>query len=394
MNDFVLDPLDSSFSLTSLKFSYAFTLSIVAIGVGVCLRLATRPSVEQLEIDATLAWNNGSVFEAEELAREALGRSSEAARARQVLSQVAEHDSNPLLAVAALLSVPKEDSQAAESCYLAAEIAYQNDFATMAEQACLKSLECDPNYALAYERLLGLAVARLESERVRELLMRRAHRLSNTKETIRLLLTAESLDNEASKFEPMLRQFLNADPNDQASRVALAHGLNALQRHQEAVQVIEPVAHMPEARVVLAKAKWSEGNFAEALALMPDEPPQQRVGDYWALMGSIALSEGRIDDAVRSLARSVKLRPLNREIRARYCEVLRLEGNDSSLIASEASGLKIVQEIESMARDPAVDWNGETIDELMKLCASLEAAEYLAHLREFRSRMQVSDSEI
>lgn len=367
---------------------WAFLLSVVsvvAVAAGAGLRVATRPTVEHIEISAISAWNEGGVRQAELLARDALGRSEHAERAREVLMQVAQHDARPLLSVAALLSVPPDASHVAESRYRAGEIAYLNGFGAIAERACWECLEYEPLFAPAYDRLLGLAVIRLDAERVRELLHERAKRLPPSLKTIQLLFSAETLDRNAKTMEPKLRKFVYADPDDEASRVGLARCLNVIERSREACELLKQRPLSPVARVALAQAKLAQGHIAEALDLLPENSPQRQAGEYWSTVGALALAENRVDDAVHALSRAVELRPLNRQIRARFCEALRKQG-DQRRLAKEGPALRIVQELYTVTNNPSNEWDAEMLDALLARCEAIEATEYVERLQAFRSR--------
>lgn len=358
-------------------------LVIAALLGGVFLRLGTRPSVEEIEFEATQAWNVGDVPRAESLARQALGRSRTSERARLVLSQVAAHDARPLLNVSLLLDIPAELPQAAESRFRAGDIAFQNDYASLAERAWKDVIELDPHHPQTFDRLTALAGIRMDREYLIDLLFLRAEHLPQTRESIRLLMVAESLDAEALSVLETIQRYLKNDKNDIASRIAIARCLNTLGRSEEAFAYLEPSYLTPAAKLVLAHNQFSLGKIDESLRTLPKSPPDHAKGEYWLLTGLIAVEEQRTGDAVAALKQAVTLRPLNREIRSRYCEALKLHG-DLDNNRHHVKALRTLQEIEMIAKNPKTRWNRKLIEDLIEQSESVQATDYIPLLKQYQ----------
>ena len=119
---------------------------------------------------------------------------------------------------------------------------------------------------------------------------------------------------------------------------------------------------------------------------LPTVPPAGAEGEYWFLTGVVASAEGRDDDAVEALARAVELRPLNREIRAQYCETLRTHG-DQEDNEDQAAALRAIQEIELLAKNPGSRWDAAMLDGLIERCRIAGTTAYVVQLQHYQSTL-------
>lgn len=353
------------------KTSLRIAGSIIAIVCGYVLQTWLRPSVEELTIQATLAWNAGEIRQAEKLARSALARSGDGSSARDVLIQVAAHDANPMLHVAVLLSVPEDSSTGPQSRYEAGEVAFRAGYAAVAERCWRDSQRLLPGFAAAHDRLIMLAGIRLDPASLSKILMEKAITFPLQKESIRLLVGAESIALEAASMEGSLRRFVHKDPSDLDSRIALARCLNELDRSTEAERLLEESEQTPATQILLVQTRFLLRQ-PDAFSELPNAPPVGFEGDYWLLRGIEASRNNQADHAVDCLAKAVMQRPLNRQIRSQYCEVLRLAGNVEEN-QKQSDHLRVLQELEQTAKNPSTTWNAETVRKLAEQCREVGA---------------------
>lgn len=358
-------------------------LSAAALLVGVGLRLATRPSVDELESLAVASWNRGEVTQAEQMARRALGRSANSAAGRAVLLQVAAHEGQPLLHVAALLSVPANAPDAASARFQAGEVALDAGYAAIAEHAWEEALRLEPGHQPAHSRLVTLAGMRLDREAIARRLRDRAAHCPLTAESMQLLVGAEFLNLQPAALEPTLRSFVEHDPTDAASAIGLCRCLLRLDRAAESRQILENVPPSSARQLLWAHAALVDGDVEAARSALANGAPQSTSGDYWQVAGEVALASGDPAEAITAFARAVALRPLNREFRARYGFALRLGG---ALVENveQAEALNHIQQVEETVTSPTVRWDATTVDKLLRHCEAVAATDIVEQLRQFQ----------
>ncbi|MHC4880080.1 MAG: hypothetical protein ACYTGL_26825, partial [Planctomycetota bacterium] len=242
-----------------------------AAAIGAVLRVATAPSAGELETQAVEAWRFGEVTQAEALARRALRASPLNRQAREVLHLVAAHDADVLLKVAITSSTPLDWPEAVASRFEAGNIAFEHGFAAVAERQWLDVLNLAQGHTGAYGRLLALAGLRMDASRLFELLKQRSASLPPSLETIRLMLTAESLDQETQNLRSILQGYVAQDANDVLSRVGLAKCLIVDGQPELALQLLKSAGTEDRGRLVRAHAHLLLGENEKAKAELPAE---------------------------------------------------------------------------------------------------------------------------
>jgi predicted Zn-dependent protease len=128
---------------------------------------------------------------------------------------------------------------------------------------------------------------------------------------------------------PALERFVQADPEDRWSRLALAEGLRRLSRREEAEKVLSYLPDSdPEARAARATLALDQGDVAAAEALVArgegDCPSLAR------LRGQLALLHHDAPAAVRAYRTALAADPLDRSTLAGLGTALKMSGDDKS----------------------------------------------------------------
>ncbi len=294
-----------------------------------------------------------------------------------MLIQVASHDANPMLHVAVLLSVPEDSPIGPQSKFEAGEVAFHAGYAAVAERCWRDSQRLLPRSPAAHDRLTMLAGIRLDPMTLSTALIEKTKTFPLQRESIRLLVGAEAIALEAASMEQSLRNFVGNDPSDLASRIALARCLIELDRSAESEQLLEQGEQSPRVQVLLSQTRFLLKQ-PSVVADLPSAPPIGFEGEYWLMRGLEASQNNQAEVAVDCLAKAVSQRPLNRQIRSRYCEVLRFPGDDEEN-QRQSKHLRVLQELEQTAKNPSTIWDEETIREFAEQCRDV-GAEQVAEL--------------
>ncbi|MEO2028869.1 MAG: hypothetical protein ABGZ23_23585 [Fuerstiella sp.] len=362
-------------------------LAVVFCAAGVGLRMAVRPSPEDLAEQAGIAWNDGDVGRAEDLARSALGRSPGIKLARDVLIQVAAHDGRPLLEVAVLLDTNVEFGSAAHSQFRAGEVAYAHNYAAVAERAWRQAIAADPRNGPAYDRLIGLASVRLHHEQLMRWVRTKAKNVGVDNQTIRVMVGSEALISDAASLKKTVERYVKTDVSDESSRIGLSRCLLAIGAIPEAKTLLTPYYDSAAMRTMLALVECRSNNSEAAEKLLPDQPVADYAAEFWHAKGLIALALDVPGNSVPAFQKAVELRPLSREIRSDYCRALRLT-DDEAENRRQSLALDGLQQIEAMATNPFSNWDSPFVSRLSELCEQVGADSHVLLLRDYLKRME------
>jgi tetratricopeptide (TPR) repeat protein len=295
-------------------FLAATAASALAIAAGLAWRAASgprrTPDLVRAQIrDALLA---GRPDRTEEglawLARhDRLTTPDQMARAR-----VAQLRGRPDEAIAILEAIHGRDPVAARARLMAGLIHLERDRARLAEATSREALEIDPE----------LRDARYELIRI----YGRQQRLAALDEQCRALIDQRALDFERLNFWALTRnaswnaaedltalaRWVEADPDDRASRLALAEGLRRTARADRAREVLSPLGDSdPDALALRAQIALDLGERDEAARLLAGSPAAH--AGLSRLRGLLALTRGDARAAARELIRAYRMAPDDRQ---------------------------------------------------------------------------------
>lgn len=339
--------------------------------VGVAIRTYTRPDTHQQLARAGQAWADDDLATAERIAREVLGHQPQNEMARTILQAIAARQDRPLLKLA-LMDLSASGPPTADQLLAKGDVAQQLGLATIAHQTWQQALKLDPDHPLIQERMVTLACMQLDPERIRQLLAEQAQRHPLEERSLRLLIAADSIEDDASGMRPALELFVRTDASDVASAAALAKCLLA---NEDFTAVIALADQLPSSSAssfapFRARAELALGKVEQAKQTLE----QTNSADIEAIYarGLLALQEQQFTKAAEFFEKVVRARPLNKVLRARYVDSLRLAVKDAD-VRQQAQHLDRVRQILQNARNPEVGFDAETCIEMSEQCRSVGA---------------------
>ena len=299
-------------------------LSLLFMIAGFVLQTFNRPPVEDLEYEASVAWNETNLARAEQLARQALGRNSDSVRAKEILSKLAEPLRRPEIELA--LALGNQDRKDLKETQLAqaGRIALSGSLFRVANELFAEGVRRSPKNSLLQQQYATLPGLQLDAEEMQTRLIQWSKFGTPPKDLVVMFLGLASIDSRgASSAEEWLRASLAADSNDVESRLGLARCFLAMGRYRECIQLLDSHCHHPRVAILQAVAYATDRNLEASLRLLPDSEPASMRAEFWYAKGLIFVEQEKWGDAEIALQNAVRERPLNKSFRSRYCEILR-----------------------------------------------------------------------
>lgn len=299
-------------------------LSLIFLVAGFLLQTFNRPTVEDLEYEASVAWNETNLAVAEQKAREALGRNPDSVRAREILSKLAEPLRRPEIELALTLGNQNRRELSEKQLAEAGRIALSRSLFRVANELFSEGVQRSPKNALLQQQYATLPGLQLDAEEMQTRLIQWAKFGTPPKDLVVMFLGLASIDSRgASSAEEWLRASVTADANDVDSRLGLARCLLAMGRYRECIQLLDSYCHHPRVAILQAVAYATDRNLPAAVRLLPESEPASMRAEFWYAKGLIHIEQEQWDDAEIALQNAVRERPLNKSYRSRYCEILR-----------------------------------------------------------------------
>jgi tetratricopeptide (TPR) repeat protein len=299
-------------------------LSLLFMIAGFMLQTLNRPTVEDLEYEASVAWNETNLAVAEQSAREALGRNPDSVRAKEILSKLAEPLQRPEIELALTLGDQSRKELTEKQLADAGRIALSRSLFRVANELFSEGVRRSPKNALLQQQYATLPGLQLDAEEMQTRLIQWSKSGTPPNDLVVLFLGLASIDSRgASSAEEWLRASLAADSNDVESRLGLARCFLAMGRYRECIQLLDAHCQHPRVAILQAVAYATDRNLSAAQGLLPDSEPASMRAEFWYAKGLIFVEQEKWDDAEIALHKAVRERPLNKSFRSRYCEILR-----------------------------------------------------------------------
>ena len=347
--------------------------SLLCFYAGFELQRSRRPSTEDLEFDAAVAWNSGDLVTAESSARRAFGRSPNANQAREILARLAEPLDRPELRLATIIPDRDAPDVREQQWIEAGRVALTWDLFRVAADYVAQGVQRFPRSVSLQRQHVSLSGLQLDAESMQQRLTQWSRVGTPAPELVVMLLGLASIDSRgAEAAEDWLRRSLEADANDVESRLGLARCLMAMGRNQECVQILEKQSGEPNVAILLAVAHATEKNAALAESLLPDSEPEKMRADFWYARGLIAVEQADWEAAELGFQNAVLNRPLSKPFRSRHCEILRRQ-NKTEEEAQQVKELELVIRIVQSSLDAKKATSPASMRELAEMCGQVGA---------------------
>lgn len=302
---------------------------VLLAGAGAVVLVRPGPDPMRLLAAATAEYTAGRLDRAEALLNRRARRAAPTALDWILRARIAEGRDRFDEAVAALRNVPDADPFAAQRWLLEGQIELNRDRARTAEAALRRALALDPKLAVAHRELSYIYAMQ--------------HRQNECDAEFRALGGLAALDyklafvwcqNACDIWDPKetgarLAKFLGADPDDRASRLALALS-HQRDGHPEAAEPV--LAPLPEsdvdARALRAQIALDRDDVTTAARLAAANPPDHPATNV--LRGRLALGRRDAAAAARDFRAALAAEPDNRDALNGLGQALRMGGDHAA----------------------------------------------------------------
>jgi tetratricopeptide (TPR) repeat protein len=231
-------------------------------------------------------------------------------------------------ALSVLDSIPDHAILASEARMAAGKLELRRDRVRSAEAYFLRALELDPKLVQARRELIYIYGMQLRQADQQAQFRALAEITPLTFDDLLLW----SLPRGTGHWDPLelsriLRNYVQRDPQDRRSRLALAEVLRRINQLDEAGDVLSPLGGTDvEASVERAALAIDRGELAKASRLLSEGPAEHpRLA---LLRGQLALARKDPKEAVRCYRIAVEHDPVNRDAAYGLAQALRLGGDD------------------------------------------------------------------
>ena len=361
---------------------------VLAVLVGSGLVLSAQPWAEsdpdKLWAQAEAELRNDRVAAAESAVHRLARMRAPTPQDQMLRAQVAVARKRPAEALEALAQIPDSDSLAPHARLLAGQVELRRHRLASAERLLREAVRLEPKLVKAHRELIYIYGMLLR----RQLLNQEFRALSEltplTFENMFHWTLTRSTVWEPRELRESLERFLEAEPEDRATRLALAECLRRLGQRDEAAATLASVPDSdPEARAIRVRLALDLGDDARAETLLKDAPTD--VPELAQLRGKLALARGDAESALREFRRAYAAEPDNRDTLSGLAGALKRLGRE----AEAAPFLKLAREHDVLAslmtRAAVKDASSD-----LKLMAQLgEVNESLGRLHEARGWYQL-----
>jgi tetratricopeptide (TPR) repeat protein len=257
-------------------------------------------------------------------------------------AQVAQALHQPEAALEHLAHVPPEGNTGAQAAYLVGQIELQRYHARAAEDALKAGLRLDPSLSQIRRAFIYLFGIQQRREELMEQFAALAEQGPLTVDLVRDWCLSHDLIGEPSEVVKDLEQFVEADPTDKWSRLALADAYRRTGKNETAETALSDLSlDDPDVRAARAELATALGDSEAAEALLQDGPADHAV--LARLRGKRALARRDGPEAVRYYRLADKARPNDRDTLIGLGLSLRLIGEEDESITRRANALQALR---------------------------------------------------
>jgi tetratricopeptide (TPR) repeat protein len=304
----------------------------LAVAIPVCFaartawHVITRPDPDQLWRQAEAHLSADRISDAQVALRRLTALRSPTIEDWLLRAQVSNAEGRDDQALEALKMIPDEHALAAQAHHMAGRIERKHHRVRPAELHYRTALELDPRLIAAHRELIyiyGMQLRRHELDQEFKALQRLTQLTHH--DLFTWGLTHFTVWGPSSADE--LESFIEADPLDRYSRLALATMLFDQPSMESRVErILEPLAAAdPEAAALRIEMKLNHGHVDEALALLKDTSGNNP--QLARLRGRAALAKGDLPAAIRFFADALSVEPFDRVSLSELGKALLIKGD-------------------------------------------------------------------
>ena len=275
-------------------------------------------------------------------------------------------------AMAALDQVPDDHPMGAQARLMAGQVQLRRHRARSAEEYFRKAIALDPRLVQAHRELiyiLGYQLRRAEINAEFEALSEISDLTYDNAFHWCLMRTAQW---EPGTAVDELAQFIQADPEDRWSRLAIAENYRRMGRLDDAETALAPLAASDSdamaIRVLMALDRHQDDQAEEILKSSPPDDP------YLArLRGRLALARRDAATAARCFRTAADALPEDRDALFGLVNALSMEGNEKEAapLRDRVKLLELLNSLVQRAANPTERGKPELMRELGAACAAL-----------------------
>jgi tetratricopeptide (TPR) repeat protein len=285
----------------------------------------------------------------------------------------------PEEAIALLDRIPDASPVAARARLLAGQVQLRRGHMRHAERYLLEAIRLEPKLLMARRELVFIYGMQTRRQALGEQMQALAEGAPLTFEHLFLWCLTRGSVWDAAELTKALQSYVDADPEDRWSRLALADALQNLGRLDEAERLLAPLPDSdPDARAGRIRLALERGENAKAAALLADAPP-----DHAALArarGRLALLRRDPQAALEAYRVADRAEPNHRDTVFGLSQALRMTGHPEEA-AAYAKLARGHDEVSTLLQYAATA-KAKTDPELpMKLGAACEAVGRIAEAR-------------
>ena len=279
----------------------------------------------------------------------------------------------PDQAVAALANVPDPDPLAPQARLLAGQVELRRNRARVAEKLLLEAARLDPRMVQARRELVYLYGVQLRRREFCEQFAAMSEVANLTYENLFHWCLLRNCLWEPGEVAQTLTRFIEADPDDRESRLALADNERRLGLYDEAEEVLAPLGDDdPRAlahRVMILMDRREEDRAEELLRRGPPDDP-----DLARLRGRVALARRDGPEALRCYRLAYDADPSNRDAIFGLIHAYDLTGRPEKAdpLRKEAEALEAFNSLVQRMATPAGRGDPAIIAQAARVCAQAD----------------------
>lgn len=348
----------------------AGTLALVTtILVVVWPRSSGNP--EELREEARRTLQAGQFEQAEGALARLSSRHTPTAEDWSLRARVAIARERPDEAIEALNHIPDETRFAGEARLLAGQIELRRNRMRLAESYLLRAIELDPGQIQARRELIYIYGMQLRREAIAEQFRQLSQKTPLTYEEVFLWCLIRGSKWGAEEQSESLRSYVETDPEDRWSRLALSDSYMVLGRPDEAEAILKPLPDSdPEAVERRAKLALARGEIERVEQLLAGAPSDH--AGLARLRGSLALRKREAQAAIQYYQAAESIEPNNRDTLLGLSRAYTLSGDAEKAKPYREAGRRL-EELSTLMQYAATSGAREDPVITMKLGQACEA---------------------